>query len=77
MKQKVLAVLGIVFLSSAYLSEDVAGQRLIQTWLLLDELKQVHAVAVLLHHHLEEQLVLKHLQHLGAQHRRSSVSSEQ
>lgn len=47
-----------------YLSENIAGQGLIQTWLLFDELEQVHAIAVLLHHHLEEQLILKHVQHL-------------
>lgn len=46
------------------LSEDVAGQWFIQSGLHVDELEQVEAVAMFLHHHLEEVLILKHLQHL-------------
>ncbi len=42
-----------------YLSEDVAGYRLIQIGTTVNELKQIHATAKLLHHHLKKVLILK------------------
>ena len=55
---------------AAYLSEDVAGQGLVQPGLFVYELKQIQALPVLLHHQLEVAAVLKHLQHLQREHTR-------
>lgn len=48
----------------SHLSEDVACQRLVQSRLHVDKLKQVKPIPVFLHDQLEETLILKHLQHL-------------
>lgn len=49
----------------AHLPKDVTGQRLVQAGVAVDEREEVQAGAVLLHHQLEEALVLKHVQDLG------------
>lgn len=50
-----------------HLPEDVAGKWFIQPGMHVYELKQVKAISMFLHHHLEELLILKHLQHLCRQ----------
>lgn len=49
------------------LSKDVAGQGLVQSRLHVNEFKEVQAVSVFLHDHLEVTAVLKDLQHLVAE----------
>ena len=41
-----------------YLSKHVADERFVKARISLDELKQVQAITVLLHDHLEEVLIL-------------------
>lgn len=53
------------WLGPCHLSEDVTGQRLIQVGVAVDECKEVKARAMLLHHELEEALVLEYIQDLG------------
>jgi hypothetical protein len=47
------------------LSENEGHEGFVHARVAVDELKEVHATAVLLHHHLEEMLVLEHIQHLA------------
>lgn len=47
-----------------YLSKYIASERLVQMWLAFNKLKEVHATTVLLHDHLKELTVFKHVQHL-------------
>ena len=46
------------------LSKDMTLHRLIYGWLSINEFKQVHPISMLLHHHLVELLILKHIQNL-------------
>ncbi len=47
-----------------YLSEHEASETFVHLGVTVDELEEIHATAVFLHHHLYKLLVLKHVNHL-------------
>lgn len=69
----------IIYLSYSQftnLSEDVAGQGLIQPWLHVYELKEVQTISMFLHHHLEVTSILEHFHHLVARASKCTFNGE-